>query len=148
MSKKDKKAKKEKKSQHGIDSFAKEETRITPIPKEAARRYVKEESADLSEMAYTGQGQESDDTDCLKLENQLCFPLYACAKEVVKRYRPLLEPFDLTYTQYIVMMVLWSEKHQCQNSGRTAVSGLRYAHATAQETGEQGLCEAGTGIAG
>ena len=112
MSKKDKKTKKEKdkKSQHGIDSFAKEETRITPIPKEAARRYVKEESADLSEMAYTGQGQKSDDTDCLKLENQLCFPLYACAKEVVKRYRPLLEPFDLTYTQYIVMMVLWSEK--------------------------------------
>ena len=112
MSKKDKKAKKEKekKSQHGIDSFAKEETRITPIPKEAARRYVKEESADLSEIAYTGQGKESDDTDCLKLENQLCFPLYACAKEVVKRYRPLLEPFDLTYTQYIVMMVLWSEK--------------------------------------
>ncbi|MBR3516702.1 MAG: MarR family transcriptional regulator [Lachnospiraceae bacterium] len=61
-------------------------------------------------MAYTGQGQESDDTDCLKLENQLCFPLYVCAKEVVKRYRPLLDPFDLTYTQYIVMMVLWSEK--------------------------------------
>lgn len=112
MSKKDKKAKKEKekKSQHSIASFVKEETKITPIPKEAARRYVKEESADLSEMAYTGQGQESDDTDCLKLENQLCFPLYVCAKEVVKRYRPLLDPFDLTYTQYIVMMVLWSEK--------------------------------------
>ncbi len=112
MSKKDKKAKKEKekKSQHSIDSLVKEETKITPIPKEAARRYVKEESADLSEMAYSGQGQESGDTDCLKLENQLCFPLYVCAKEVVKRYRPLLDPFDLTYTQYIVMMVLWSEK--------------------------------------
>ncbi len=48
--------------------------------------------------------------DCLKLENQLCFPLYACSKEVVRRYRPLLDPFDLTYTQYIVMMVLWEQE--------------------------------------
>lgn len=46
----------------------------------------------------------------LKLENQLCFPLYVCAKEVVRRYTPLLEPFGLTYTQYIVMMVLWEHK--------------------------------------
>lgn len=46
----------------------------------------------------------------LKLENQLCFPLYACAKEVVRRYTPLLEPLGLTYTQYIVMMVLWEHK--------------------------------------
>lgn len=46
----------------------------------------------------------------LKLENQLCFPLYACAKEVVRRYAPLLEPFGLTYTQYIAMMVLWEHK--------------------------------------
>ena len=43
----------------------------------------------------------------LRLENQLCFPLYACAKEVVRRYREPLEPLNLTYTQYIVMMVLW-----------------------------------------
>ncbi len=46
----------------------------------------------------------------LKLENQLCFPLYACAKEVVRSYTPLLEPFGLTYTQYIAMMVLWEHK--------------------------------------
>ena len=46
----------------------------------------------------------------LKLENQLCFPLYACAKEVVRRYTPLLAPFGLTYTQYIAMMVLWEHK--------------------------------------
>lgn len=45
--------------------------------------------------------------DCLKLENQLCFPLYACSKEVVKRYKPFLDELDLTYTQYITMMVLW-----------------------------------------
>lgn len=45
--------------------------------------------------------------DALRLENQLCFPLYACAKEVVRKYRKPLEKLDLTYTQYIVMMVLW-----------------------------------------
>ena len=47
----------------------------------------------------------------LKLENQLCFPLYACAKEIVRRYTPLLEPLGLTYTQYIAMMVLWEHKN-------------------------------------
>ncbi|MBQ9448555.1 MAG: MarR family transcriptional regulator [Acholeplasmatales bacterium] len=45
----------------------------------------------------------------LKLENQLCFPLYACAKEIVRHYRPYLDEINLTYTQYITMMVLWSE---------------------------------------
>lgn len=46
----------------------------------------------------------------LKLENQICFPLYACAKGIVKKYTPILEPFKLTYTQYIVMMVLWEQE--------------------------------------
>ena len=45
--------------------------------------------------------------DCLRLENQICFPLYACAKEVVRLYRKPLEKLGLTYTQYVVMMVLW-----------------------------------------
>ena len=48
--------------------------------------------------------------DPLKLENQLCFPLYACAKEIVKAYKPYLDEIDLTYTQYITMMVLWEHK--------------------------------------
>ena len=48
--------------------------------------------------------------DNLKLENQLCFPLYVCSKEIIKRYKPFLEQIDLTYTQYIVMMVMWEEK--------------------------------------
>ena len=48
----------------------------------------------------------------LKLENQLCFPLYACAKEIVRRYQPSLEPLDLTYTQYLVMMALWEYEQQ------------------------------------
>lgn len=46
----------------------------------------------------------------LKLENQLCFPLYIASKEVIKKYRPLLDALDLTYTQYITMMVLWEKK--------------------------------------
>lgn len=48
--------------------------------------------------------------DLLKLENQLCFPLYACSKEVIRKYRPYLDKIDLTYTQYITMMVLWEHK--------------------------------------
>lgn len=48
--------------------------------------------------------------DSLKLENQLCFPLYACSKEIVRRYKTYLDKLDLTYTQYIVMMVMWEEK--------------------------------------
>lgn len=51
-----------------------------------------------------------DKYDCLKISNQLCFPLYACSKEIVKRYKPYLDPIDLTYTQYITMMVVWEEK--------------------------------------
>jgi DNA-binding MarR family transcriptional regulator len=53
------------------------------------------------------------DNEQLKLENQLCFPLYASAKEVVKRYKPYLDEIGLTYTQYIAMMVLW--EHQTIN---------------------------------
>lgn len=49
--------------------------------------------------------------DPLRLENQLCFPLYACAREIVKAYRPHLDALGLTYTQYITMMVLWEEEH-------------------------------------
>ncbi|MCQ2515426.1 MAG: MarR family transcriptional regulator [Saccharofermentans sp.] len=48
--------------------------------------------------------------DALKLENQLCFPLYAVSKEIVRKYTPYLKEIDLTYTQYIAMMVLWEHK--------------------------------------
>ena len=48
--------------------------------------------------------------DILKLENQLCFPLYSAAREVVKKYHPYLSEIGLTYTQYITMMVMWEEK--------------------------------------
>lgn len=46
----------------------------------------------------------------LKLENQLCFPLYACSREVIKQYRPFLDTIGLTYTQYVAMMVCWEEE--------------------------------------
>ncbi len=48
--------------------------------------------------------------DALKIENQLCFPLYAAARELMKLYRSNLDELDLTYTQYIVMLVLWEKK--------------------------------------
>ena len=57
------------------------------------------------------------DYESLKLENQLCFPLYATAKEVVRLYKPLLDELELTYTQYIVLLVLWQ-------SGRLSVKEL------------------------
>lgn len=48
--------------------------------------------------------------DALKIENQLCFPLYACSREIIKQYKPFLDKMELTYTQYIVMMVMWEKK--------------------------------------
>jgi DNA-binding MarR family transcriptional regulator len=48
--------------------------------------------------------------DPLDLKNQLCFPLYAAAREVVKIYTPFLAPLNLTYTQYITMMALWEKR--------------------------------------
>lgn len=53
---------------------------------------------------------ESEQYDILKLENQMCFPLYACAKEVVRRYKPFLDVLELTYTQYIALMIIWEYK--------------------------------------
>ncbi|MBQ2063591.1 MAG: MarR family transcriptional regulator [Firmicutes bacterium] len=53
---------------------------------------------------------KTDKYDVLRLDHQLCFPLYACAKEVVRRYKPFLDEIGLTYTQYIAMMVLWEKK--------------------------------------
>jgi len=49
--------------------------------------------------------------EALKLNNQVCFPLYACSKELVRQYGPFLKKLGLTYTQYIVMMVLWEREN-------------------------------------
>ena len=48
--------------------------------------------------------------ESLKLCNQVCFPLYACSKEIIRKYKPVLDEIDLTYTQYSTMMVLWEKK--------------------------------------
>ena len=61
----------------------------------------------------------NDKYDPLRLKNQLCFPLYAVSNLITRKYKPFLDRLDLTYTQYIVMMVLWeekkvNEKHLCQ----------------------------------
>lgn len=53
---------------------------------------------------------EEKNYDALKLESQLCFPLYAASKEIIKKYTPFLSELDLTYTQYVVMMVMWEQK--------------------------------------
>ena len=58
-----------------------------------------------------------DKYDVLLLDNQICFPLYACSKEIIRRYKPLLDDIGLTYTQYITMLALWEEK-------KLSVSGL------------------------
>ena len=52
----------------------------------------------------------NDNYESLLLDRQLCFPLYACAREMIKLYKPFLDELDLTYTQYIAMMVLWERK--------------------------------------
>ena len=60
------------------------------------------------------------DNDSLKLKNQLCFPIYLCSKEIIRKYTPWLEEIDLTYTQYIVMMYFWEkEKSNVKELGKT-----------------------------
>ena len=63
--------------------------------------------------------EQTTDASALLIQNQLCFPLYACSKEAVKRYTPLLDELDLTYTQYITMMVLWDKRQiSCKELGQ------------------------------
>ena len=60
------------------------------------------------------------DNDTLKLKNQLCFPIYLCSKEIIRKYTPWLDEIDLTYTQYIVMMYFWEkEKSNVKEIGKT-----------------------------
>ena len=54
--------------------------------------------------------QLNEEYDILKLKNQICFPVYAVSNKIVRKYKPLLKDLDLTYTQYITMMVLWEKK--------------------------------------
>jgi MarR family transcriptional regulator, organic hydroperoxide resistance regulator len=60
---------------------------------------------------YNPSGQDKDQSnyDLLMLDNQLCFSLYVCSKEIIKKYKNLLDPYGLTYTGYIIMMALWEK---------------------------------------
>lgn len=60
-------------------------------------------------MTESSRTEPASDIDLLRLENQLCFPLYATSRLVTRLYQPLLEPLGLTYPQYIVLMILWEE---------------------------------------
>ena len=63
-----------------------------------------------------------DKYELLKLKNQLCFPLYLCSKEIIRRYTPYLKEIDLTYTQYVVMMYFWEEgSSNLKDLGRTLI---------------------------
>jgi DNA-binding MarR family transcriptional regulator len=53
--------------------------------------------------------------DALKLETQICFPVYVLSREITSLYRPLLEKLDLTYPQYLVLLVLWEQQRQTVN---------------------------------
>lgn len=53
--------------------------------------------------------EDKHEFEMLKLENQLCFPLYAASRKITNKYIPFLKPFGITYTQYIVFLVLWEE---------------------------------------
>ena len=60
-------------------------------------------------MTESSRTAPAADIDLLRLENQLCFPLYATSRLVTRLYQPLLEPLGLTYPQYIVLMILWQD---------------------------------------
>ena len=62
----------------------------------------------MSDTSNENRGNiPEDDLPQLRLDSQLCFPLYACARMVVNHYTPLLKPLGITYTQYLVLLALW-----------------------------------------
>ena len=69
------------------------QTPAKPSPKRAAKSVAPQASAE----------------DLLRLDRQVCFPIYAASRLVTRRYQPLLEPFGITYPQYIVLMILWED---------------------------------------
>ena len=73
----------------------------------------------------------------LRLDNQLCFPLYAASREVIRQYRPHLDQLDLTYTQYITLMVLWAKgyicRHRSSEDERVVLVSLTEAGAALQD---------------
>lgn len=64
---------------------------------------------DMKNKQKSTDKADREDYTLLKLDNQLCFSLYVCSKEIIKKYKPLLDPYNLTYTGYIVLMALWEK---------------------------------------
>lgn len=62
-----------------------------------------------STKTCTDSASTTNNDDLLKLDNQLCFALYVASKEIIRMYKPLLDPLGLTYTSYIAMLVLWEK---------------------------------------
>src|SRR5690242_13802851 len=60
-------------------------------------------------ISVADRGAQMDSRSTLKLDNQLCFAVYACSREITKLYHPLLRELGLTYTQYITLLALWEE---------------------------------------
>jgi DNA-binding MarR family transcriptional regulator len=73
--------------------------------------YYNNEAKRKDNTMSTQSPQEDKDKkyENLRLENQLCFSLYVCSKEIIRQYKPLLDPYGLTYTGYIILMALWEE---------------------------------------
>ena len=80
-----------------------------------------------------------DKYDALKLENQLCFPLYACSKEIVRRYKPYLDEIDLTYAVYCDDGAVGAWQDQCEGYGGAFVPGFGDADTGVKEAGAEGL---------
>ena len=76
----------------------------------SSQKEIQSVAADSTFASDSSALDNSPDIPELLLKNQLCFPLYSASKEVVRRYTPLLKPFNLTYTQYIAMMALWEHE--------------------------------------
>lgn len=76
----------------------------------SAESYEKRDLMNMTHDMTDTSSQRDYQPEALLLKNQLCFPLYACARETVKKYKPCLEQVGLTYTQYITMMILWEQR--------------------------------------
>lgn len=93
-------SKRRKKETVSKETVSKEAVSKETVSKETASKEIRSEKARSSEC-MSG--------DPMLLKNQLCFPMYAAAREVIARYTPYLKPLGLTYTQYLVLLVLWEE---------------------------------------
>lgn len=67
-------------------------------------------SIELNQIIFSTKRLAMDKYESIKLDNQLCFSLYAASREVIKLYKPVLDKYNLTYTQYVTMLVLWEKE--------------------------------------